>query len=71
MYTPKQANTTDEYVHGYVKANGVSVKGHYRMGKQFKQNKWIDTPHYQRLRDPKFHEYNEWRISQGLPSLIK
>jgi hypothetical protein len=71
MYSPKQANATDEYVHGYVKANGTKVKGHYRSGKQFMQNKWIGIPHSQRLRDPLFHDYNDWRIAQGMTSLIK
>jgi hypothetical protein len=63
-------NTEPEYVHGYVKSNGVKVRDHYRSAKQFMQNKWIGIPKSIAMRDPKFHEYNAWRIDNGLASLI-
>jgi hypothetical protein len=66
----RKNNTDPEYVHGYVKANGVSVKGHYRAGKQFMQNKWIGIPIDQAMKDPKFHKYNDWRIANDMKSLI-
>jgi hypothetical protein len=63
-------NTDPEYVHGYTKSNGVKVKDHYRAAKQFMQNKWIDVPQHIRIHDSKFIEYNNWRIANGMRSLI-
>ena len=66
-----QLKYEDEYVHGYTKSNGVKVSGHYRPSKQFKHNKWIDVPHRIRVQDPKFIEYNEWRVANGMRDLIQ
>ena len=63
-------NTEPEFVHGYVKSNGVKVKPHQRSGKQFMQNKWIGVPLHHAMKDPKFIEYNEWRIANGFKSLM-
>ena len=64
-------NTNPEFVHGYTKSNGVKVKAHQRGAKCFTQNKWIGIPIHIAMRDPKFHEYNDWRIANGMRSLIK
>ena len=34
------------------------------------QNKWIGIPLKQAMKDPNFHKYNDWRIANGLKSLI-
>ena len=68
QYRP--CNTHDEYVHGYTRSDGRVVRGHHRTAKQFMQNKWIDVPQSIRVRDPKFIEYNQWRVANGMTSLI-
>ena len=66
----KPSNNSDEFVAGYTRTDGVEVSGHYRSGKQFRKNKWLDVPKHIRRNDAEFIDYNLWRISQGLSDLF-
>ena len=64
----KPHNTQPELVREHTR-NGKVIKAHERSPKAFMQNKWLDVPKRIRLNDPKFHEYCDWRVANGMTDL--